>query len=252
VILRGNEEVQYRYPAPLTNVVKKPVNPFSGNFSFRDDFVNKPLNVRYTFLRTVTDKWYGTTDKKGYLSLQLRPQTVSGRENPSFIGFRQSHHQASASAKLNFVPAAENEKAGLVAFQNEEHFYYLCKSLANGKPVVQLYQSSKDSMKLLASKPLASGKQDVYLRIEPRNAVYATSYSIDGQKWIPVQEVDGRFLSTATAGGFVGTVIGLYATALGKESRTKAHYDWFLYKGDDAVFKPLLIPVNRVKGEIMK
>jgi alpha-N-arabinofuranosidase len=99
---------------------------------------------------------------------------------------------------------------------------------------------------------LSSGKQDVYLRIEPKNAVYTTSYSIDGKRWIPLQEVDGRFLSTATAGGFVGTVIGLYATAMGKESRTKAHYDWFLYKGDDAVFKPLLIPASRVKGEIMK
>jgi hypothetical protein len=46
------------------NVAKKPVNPFSGNFTFRDDFENKPLNVRYTFLRTVTDKWYSTACKE--------------------------------------------------------------------------------------------------------------------------------------------------------------------------------------------
>jgi alpha-N-arabinofuranosidase len=239
VITKGTEEVQYRYPLPLPNVTRKPINPFSGNFAFRDDFENKPLNVRYTFLRTVTDKWYTTASKKGYLSLRLRPQTVSGKQNPSFVGFRQSHHQASASTRLSFIPTAENEKAGLVVFQNEEHFYYLCKSLVNGKPVVQLYQSSKDTMKVVATKLLSSVKQDVYLRIEPKNAVYATYYSIDGKSWIPLQEVDGKFLSTATAGGFVGTVIALYATALGKESHTKAHYDWFSYKGDDAVFKPL-------------
>jgi alpha-N-arabinofuranosidase len=245
VITKGTEEVQFRYPVP--NASKKPVNPFTGNFSFRDDFVNKQLNIRYTFLRTLTDKWYSTTDKKGFLSLRLRPQTLSGNENPSFVGFRQSHHQALASARLNFVPAAENEKAGLVVFQNEEHFYYLCKSIANGKPVVQLYQSSKDTMKLLASKTLSSVKQDVYLRIEPKNAVYATSYSNDGKSWIQLQEVDGKFLSTANAGGFVGTVIGLYATSMGKESRTKAHYDWFFYKGDDAIFKPLALSTNSVK-----
>jgi xylan 1,4-beta-xylosidase len=94
--------------------------------------------------------------------------------------------------------------------------------LANGKPVVQLYQSSKDTMKLLATKPLSSVKQDVYLRIEPKNAVYATSYSIDGKSWIPLQEVDGKFLSTATAGGFVGTVIGLVCNGTGKREPHKS------------------------------
>lgn len=247
MILKENEVIQYRYPITVSNKSKAPVNPFTGNFAFRDDFTAQKLNVRYTFLRTVTDKWYSTSIKKGWLSLQLRPQTVGGKENPSFVGFRQSHHQASASTRLAFVAAAENEKAGLVAFQSEEHFYYLCKSMANGRPVVQLYQSSKDTMLLLTSRQLPAKSRDVYLRIEPKNAVYATSYSLDGKNWIPLHEVDGKFLSTATAGGFVGTVIGLYATALGKESRTKAHYDWFSYKGNDAVFKQLHSSTNSIK-----
>jgi xylan 1,4-beta-xylosidase len=239
VILKGNETIQYRYPLVVSNQSKAPTNPFTGNFTFRDDFTGDALNMRYIFLRTVTDKWYSTDDKKGYLSLQLRQQTVSGKDNPSFVGFRQAHNQASASTRLNFVAAAENEKAGLVVFQNEDHFYYLCKSVAKGKPVVELYQSSKDTMLLLTSRQLPATAKDVYLRIDPQNAVYAASYSIDGNNWISLQEVDGKFLSTATAGGFVGTVIGLYATALGKESRSKAYYDWFAYKGGDEVFKPI-------------
>ena len=247
VITKGLEEVQYRYPIMVNNKTRVPVNHFTGNFAFRDNFTSETLNVRYTFLRTVTEKWYATSDRKGWLSLQLRPQTLSGKENPSFVGFRQSHHQASAATRLAFVPAAENEKAGLAVFQNEAHFYYLCKSLENGRPVVQLYQSSKDTMKLMASKPLPSLKQDLYLRVEPKNAVYATSYSIDGKNWIPLLEVDGKFLSTATAGGFVGTMIGPYATALGKESRSKAYYDWFLYKGADEVFKPVTSSAKRAK-----
>ena len=237
VITKGMEEVQYRYPLPYPNAAKKPVNPFSGNFTFRDDFDNKPLNVRYTFLRTLTTKWYNTSEKKGYLSMQLRPQTVSGNENPSFVGFRQQHHQALATTKLQFVPKAPNEKAGLVIFQGEKNFYYLCKSLAGGKPVVQLYQSSNDTMTLLVSKTLPSMNADVYLRIEPKKAVYATSFSTDGKSWLPLQEVDGKFLSTATAGGFVGSVFGLYATSMGQPTGSKAHYDWWEYKGADDVFK---------------
>lgn len=234
VITKGNELVQYQYPLPAA--AKKEANAFNGNFTFRDDFDKSPLNVRYTFLRTVTEKWHNTADKKGFLSLQLRPQTVSGKENPSFVGFRQSHHQGSAITKLNFTPTQENEKAGLVIFQNEGHFYFLCKSMSNGKPVIQLYQSSKDSMKLLLSKPIATGK-DVYLRIEPNKDVYNTSFSTDGKTWTPMQKVDGKFLSTATAGGFVGSVFGLYATSLGKPSQTKAYYDWFEYKGADELYK---------------
>lgn len=235
LITKGDELVQYQYPLPASTASKKVVNPFSGNFTFRDNFDKDSLNIRYTFLRTVTNKWYNTSGKKGFLSLQLRPQTVSGKENPSFIGFRQSHHQGVAITKLSFTPAQAHEKAGLVIFQNEEHFYYLCKSITQGKPVIQLYQSSKDSMKLLLSKPI-EGSNDVYLRIEPNKAVYKTSFSTDGKNWTPMLEVDGKYLSTATAGGFVGSVFGLYATSLGKPSTAKAYYDWFEYIGADEVY----------------
>lgn len=237
VILKGTEEVRYRYPLPLPGVNKKPVNPFSGNFTFRDDFTADKLNLRYTFLRTVTDKWFSTTESKGNLSIQLQPKTVSGTDNPSFVGFRQQHHTATVTTRLNFSAASENEKAGMVIFQNEAHFYFLCKSVSGGKPVVQLYQSSKDTMQLLSAKQLPSPNRDVYLRIEPKKAVYTMSFSTDGKKWTVLQDVDAKFLSTATAGGFVGCVFGLYATSLGKPSSAKAYYDWFEYKGNDEVFR---------------
>lgn len=237
LITKGTEEVQYRYPLPLPGVNKKPVNLFSGNFRFRDDFSAATLNVRYTFLRTVTEKWYTTTEKKGALCIALRPETISGRSNPSFVGFRQQHHQATATVKLSFVPAAENEKAGLTIFQNEKAFYYLCRSVSQGKPVIELFEASGDSMKLVSVQTLNGLNRDVYLRIEPRNAMYSMSFSADGKNWTVLPDVDGRVLSTAKAGGFVGSVFGLYATSLGKPSQTKAFFDWFDYKGNDEVFR---------------
>ena len=73
--------------------------------------------------------------------------------------------------------------------------------------------------------------------MQPKNAVYAISYSTDNKNWATLQDVDGKFLSTKTAGGFVGSVFGLYATSLGKESSSKAYFDWFDYKGQDTIFK---------------
>jgi alpha-N-arabinofuranosidase len=63
------------------------------------------------------------------------------------------------------------------------------------------------------------------------------SFSENGKNWTVLKEVDGKFLSTENAGGFVGSVFGLYATSMGKQSNAKAYYDWFEYRGDDEVFK---------------
>lgn len=239
VILPGNEAIRFRYPLPMPVGNQKQVNNFTGNYTFRDDFNKATPDMRFTFLRTVTDKWYNTTESKGWLSLQLRPETVGGRRNPSFVGFRQAHHQAEATTRLRFTPAAANEKAGLVIFQNEQTFYYLCKSTSEGKPVVQLYQATKDSlnMNLLAEQGLPAGTTDLHLRISPRNGIYALSYSLNGKSWVPLRDVDGTILSTAKAGGFVGSVFGLYATSLGKPAATQAQFDWFQYRGDDPVFR---------------
>jgi alpha-N-arabinofuranosidase len=237
VITKGTEEVQYRYPLPLPEISSKQVDLFTGNFTFRDEFTDQVLDRRYMFLRTVTDKWYSTTDKRGTLSMLLRPQTMSGKENPSFVGFRQQHHRGVVTTKLEFVPAGENEKAGLLIFQNEAHYYYLCKSISAGKGVVQLLQAGEGGETLVASRSLASIGQDIYLRIEPDSAIYRISFSTDGKVWAKLKDVDATFLSTATAGGFVGSVFGMYATSSGKPSSTKANYDWFEYEGNDDVFK---------------
>ena len=244
IITTGNELVKYKYPLPQPKINKKPTTIFSGNFTFRDEFSNVPLNHRYTFLRTVTKKWYSTSEKRSTISIQLRPETVSGTGNPSFVGFRQQHNECMATTALDFVPKTENEKAGIIIFQSEHHFYYLCKSIENNKPVVQLFQSTPgDDMKLLASKELYSIHQKLYLRMQPKNAVYTISYSTDNKKWTTLHDVDGKFLSTKTAGGFVGSVFGLYATSLGKESSSKAYFDWFEYKGQDTIFKWATSPI---------
>lgn len=238
VILQGNDAIEYSYPSPFP-AQQKPVNPFSGNYTFKDNFDGGALDFRYIFLRTVTEPWYNSSDKKGQLSIKLRPETVGGLGNPSFIGFRQAHHEATATVQLQFAPKADHEKAGLIIFQNEKTYYYLCKSTKQGKPVVQLYQSAKDSleMTLLKEFPLKSTSKPVQLTIKPNKGIYSMSFSEDGKKWLQIQEVDGKILSTARAGGFVGSVFGLYATSMGKVSSSKAYFDWFSYRGNDAVFR---------------
>lgn len=244
VITEGHDEVAYRYPLPQPHITKKINNGFGGNFSYSTRFTNKgnTLDPRFIFLRTVKENWYHT---KSYLKMKLRPEMVSGDANPSFIGFRQSHIKCAATTRLSLKATAENEKAGLVIFQNEHHFYYLCRSIEQGKPVVQLFKSTPtDEMVLLKKAELPISNKSVDLRIVSNGPTYsfywrdADNKNKTNKEWqLLLDDVDATFLSTKTADGFVGCVFGMYATSLGKPSSTEALFYLFDYRGNDDVLK---------------
>lgn len=229
----GGDEVKYSYPI---NAVADPKREsFNGNYLFRDDFNSADLNIRYQFLRTVRTQWYNLTDKPGSLTLQLRPETCDGKGNPSFVGFHQPHLKGHAATTLKFIPTAENEKAGLLLFQNEKTFYFLCKSVKDGNPVVELYKGAE----LVSSKPLnGRNSNDIYFKIEAAADKYAFWYATKKGKWqLLLDNADAKYLSTKSAGGFVGCMYSMYATAGDKESNNSAAYNWFEVKNTDDVYK---------------
>jgi len=240
VINPDREEVRYHYPYPIKSVKQVQVDiPYSGNFKIKDDFESERLHPAWIFLRTPHSQWYNLGKRKGFLALRLRPETCADRSNPSFVGHRQQHLYGSVSTAMEFVPELETEKAGLLVFQNEQHFYFLCKSREQNNPVVQLYKSG-NPMELLASQKidedLAQGA--ILLKITATGANYSFHYAMKPGEWILLKDnVDARFLSTRIAGGFVGCVYALYATASGKLSNKVAYFDWFEYVGDDAIYR---------------
>jgi len=242
----GYEEVQYRYPLPLPSTAKAKKNYYSGNFSYREDFNWNTLNSDWIFLRTVKESWYSLSKKKGFLQLNVRPQTVGGSMNPSYVARRQQHTNFTASTALSFKAQNESEKAGLLCFMQENYFYFLAVSKEKDQNVVQLYQSSSNKadsnqMILLASQNLSKANNIVYLQARGKADNYSFYYSTDNKNWRFLKEVDGKLLSTKVAGGFggnfVGVTIGMYTTSLGKESSNTAAFDWFAYTGNDEVFK---------------
>lgn len=239
-MLEGNEEVPYKLSVPQPSLTKLVNNPFSGNVSFRDDFNAKTFDHRYLYLRNPDSSAYSLSARKGFFQLSLRPQTATERKSPSFLGFRQHNLKGYAATSIDFNAKSEKEKAGLMIFQNETHYYFLCKSTGNGKPVVELYKSPvkrEESAELLASQDLSSDKM-LYLKIEAKADKYAFWYAEQKDKWLLLKDnIDGAFLSTKVAGGFVGSLFALYATSNGEQTTSVANYDWFEYKGNDDIFK---------------
>ncbi|MBL3658941.1 glycoside hydrolase family 43 protein [Fulvivirga sediminis] len=228
------EEVQYTYPTPTGEAKDQASFPLNGNFTMHDDFVEEELGMNYLFMRTPQTKWYDI--KEGQLVFQIQPETASGLSNTSFVGHRQQHLKGTASLQVNFNAKNSQEKAGLLAFQSRTNYYFLAKTMKDSQPVVELYQSAEDSLKVLASTPVS--EKATMLKVAFDGAKYSFAYAEKEGEWTTLKDnVDGKFLSTEVAGGFVGTIIGMYATSSGNETDNTAAFDWFEYQGNDLTYE---------------
>jgi xylan 1,4-beta-xylosidase len=236
IIIPKNQEVKYAYTFDFKEVKQNGALPQSGNFSYTLNF-KKGLDPSLLFMRTM-DKTTFSTSKKNGLTLNLKPETVSEYGNPSFIGKRLQHMYSSAETKITFSPTSENEKAGLLILQDERHFYFLAKSKKEGKDMVQLYKSTANGTELLAEKSLDPNTKSINLKINTEGAFCSFYFSEDAKTYTLLKDkVDGKFLSTEVAGGFIGSLYGIYATSNGAICDNKASFKFLKYIGNDPVLK---------------
>lgn len=237
IINPGSKDVKYEYTVNYKEVKQKDALPQAGNFEYTLTF-EKTLDPALLFMRTIDSTSFSLSKKSG-LTMKLKPETIMETGNPSFIGKRQQHLYCTAETELDFSPKSEKEKAGLTIFQDESHFYFIGKSVENGKPVIQLYKSGADkkSMELLSQIPITDGSKPVKLRIVAEGSSYSFYFS-KGISWQLLKDkIDARFLSTEIAGGFIGCLFGMYATSSGEPTNNAASFKYLKYSGNDPMFK---------------
>ncbi len=238
IITEGNEEVKYFEDLPLGFTVPSNDIPYSGNFKLKFDFKQKKqLHPSFIFLRTPKEKWF-EFDKNG-LSIRLRRDNCAQYGNPSFIARRLQHSKGYIMTKLIFTPQNENEKAGLIIFQDEEHFYYFCKSKKDNKTTLELY-ISKDKAPLYMELIDSINIEDkpLILRLDFNGKFFSFSYGYDESSLTLFKDkIDATFLSIRRAWGFTGNVYGMYALSIKNESKNSGIYEWLEYMGDDDCYK---------------
>lgn len=209
----SEETVPVKLERPDLPLSEDPVPPTNGNFTFTDDFDDPELADYWTMIRTPQSEWWHILDD-GQLQIESRSETISGTGNPSFIGKRQKNAYATVSTKMTFDPETEGNVAGLVAFQGE-HYYYLLGVTVNeeGEKEIYLEKSEGEEKEIIVSEVIEENPaNEYYLKIQARGAEYDFLYGFSKDEWQPLHEgADGTILSTTKAGGFVGTVIGIYA-----------------------------------------
>jgi alpha-N-arabinofuranosidase len=216
-ITSGNETVPYVAKRPNLPRQPAPPVPTSGNFTVRDEFDGPALPPYWQVIRTPRVTTYDLTSVPGALTLYARPVGLETTGIPSFVGRRQQHQRFEASTEMRFQPARDGEKAGIIAFQNELYYYLLSVARVGGKTVVQLEKHAgrqpDSSSSVIASASVDAGRP-IRLKIRGRADRYDFLFAEGSGAWKTLAaDQDGRILSTAVAKGFVGTMLGLYATA---------------------------------------
>ncbi len=184
--------------------------PLSGNFAWRDEFDQPRLDRAWLRVRVPKTAWADLAAKPGALTIHPLAEDLDTLRNPSFLARRQQHLVFEASTALD-VPVRPGVAAGIAAFQNEAHWYFLgVRRTAGGKAQLFLEKSAGKPAETIATATLAAGKT-LKLKIAGNEGAYSFGYDDgDGWRWLRQGE-DGTILSTDVAGGFVGATLGPYA-----------------------------------------
>lgn len=221
----------------------------------RDDFDSPELAMEWNFLGTPFNKFWEIDNsllKIKYRSTPFEPErfTVETEDNfihhnahrenhiPGFIGRRLQHHEFSVQTKMS-ADIRIGEKAGLAAVQSDANLIklecqrldegHICAACMKGRTLQEndstRYETVEESFIILE----ADAQDDIHLEIKGSGAEFSL-YA--GGKAVAEDTFAGH-LGSETAGGFIGTYIGMYAYAQNEKDERFAAFDWFSYEGDE-------------------
>ena len=183
----------------------------NGNFTFTDNFTAPKLDYRWIGMRGPREDFI-TTSKYG---LSIKPFAVSIKAVApvSALFQRQQHQHFTATTTMKFTPKSENELAGLTCYQSERFNYVFGITKKDKDFYILLEKTEKGQSKIIASAKI-DVKMPVQLQVTAKGDEYKFNYSVDGVNFTNLGgTVSGDILSTNVAGGFTGSLIGLYATS---------------------------------------
>ncbi|HSC52971.1 MAG TPA: glycoside hydrolase family 43 protein [Phnomibacter sp.] len=197
----------------------------NGNFTFTDDFTAANLDFRWIAMRGPRDSFI-TTSPKGGVTIKPFTTNIKAQAPISALFHRQQHSSFEASVTLKSNPKSNKDLAGITCYQGEAFNYVFGVTKTDSGYYLLLAKTSRPR---LAGPPrqgataqttvVASVKIDIKnpIRLQvvaSQQDEYSFNYSTDGLTFQNLGgPVSGDILSTNLAGGFTGTLIGLYATS---------------------------------------
>lgn len=202
--------VKQKLPDGVRNMTGKNGFVPNGNFVFEDRFQSEKPDLRWIAMRGPRES-FAVMGVKG-LSILPFGATINEKKPVSCLFFRQQHNAFTATTSLKYKTTTEQELAGLVCYQSEQSNYVLGITYRNNKSYVVLIRTYKGNPVLLADKEIKINGQ-ITLQVEADGDLYRFSYATKGGRLENIGgTVSGDILSSDVAGGFTGTLIGLYSS----------------------------------------
>ncbi|WP_259167367.1 glycoside hydrolase family 43 protein [Xanthomonas sp. 4461] len=210
-ILPAGKPIPYIVSAPARAKTLVDQAPLSGNFSWHDDFTAATLQREWLTLRVPKRAVADTQARAGWLTLHATTQGLEGNGTPAFLARRQQHTRFRASTALA-VPTQAGVQAGLAAFQNANAWYAL--GVRREGAALEVFVDKRDgaTTTTLARTRIPATTTQLRLQISGDGGAYSFDYDATGAGWQSLRrDDDAGMLSTAQAGGFVGSMIGPFA-----------------------------------------
>ena len=208
-----------KMPQGVTNKTNEEEFFPNGNFTFTDNFTSQKLDFRWIGVRG----WREDFVSVGKDELKIKPFPVNIKEAKptSTLFYRQQHNSFEATVTMDYKPASASELAGIVCYQSESFNYVFGVTKKDNDDCIVLVRTERKGRGFNAqnvSTIVASEKIDVSnpvkLQAQAQGDDYRFNYAEGDSDFKNLGgTVSGDILSTNVAGGFTGSLIGLYATS---------------------------------------
>jgi xylan 1,4-beta-xylosidase len=182
----------------------------NGNFTYNDKLTDKSLDYRWIAMRGPRENFISTS--KNGVKINPFETNIKALAPVSALFHRLQHEDFETSVTLDFKPKSEKELAGITCYQSERFNYVFGITKKDKDFYIVLERTEKGESKLIASEKISLSKS-IRLQVVGEKDEHHFNYSLDGKNFKNLGgPVSGDILSTDVAGGFTGSLIGLYST----------------------------------------
>lgn len=183
----------------------------NGNFTYNDKLTDKNLDFRWIAMRGPRESFITVT--KSGLKVNPFATNIKALAPVSSLFHRLQHEDFETSVTLDYKPKSQKELAGITLYQSETFNYVFGITKKDKDFYIVLERTEKGQSKLIASEKISLSKP-VKLQVVADKDEHNFNYSLDGRNYKNLGgPVSGDILSTDVAGGFTGSLIGLYSTS---------------------------------------
>ncbi|MGC5743787.1 glycoside hydrolase family 43 protein [Chryseobacterium sp. NFX27] len=183
----------------------------NGNFTYSDKLTDKNLDHRWIAMRGPRENFISIS--KNGVKVNSFETNIKALAPVSALFHRLQHEDFETSVTLDFKPKSEKELAGITCYQSERFNYVFGITKKDNDFYIVLERTEKGESKLIGSEKISLSKS-VRLQVVGEKDEYHFNYSLDGKNFKNLGgPVSGDILSTDVAGGFTGSLIGLYSTS---------------------------------------